>query len=305
MVRQKLYVMRRSHIHNGGMNNILIKTIYFFIIMVAILAQADGKVGYDIYATVNDSNASSSFGWSHHTTILSYNLVGSIKGDGNSSQYIKINGFDNINLKENTHTKSGRLKEDKRLSIASQINSISIDEDVTDNPEAYRVEINESMPTSLLNVEQITYRGEGIYKRNSYTNNNDEIATDYQAKKFSENSAFLGIYRNAFILAEVTPGRVDKFLGENYSTVFQVSSDSDLYSGFKFKSSNNLIDESYVGSFKLNAKVSRVHSFEWSPADDDWLGCCPTGYEGLDYSLQAARLCLCRSALIDFNQGIK
>jgi hypothetical protein len=84
-----------------------------------------------------------------------------------------------------------------------------------------------------------------------------------------------------------------------------VSSDSDLYSGFKFKSSNDLIDESYVGSFQLNAKVSRVHSFEWSPAEDDWLGCCPTGYEGLDYSLQAARLCLCRSALIDFDQGIK
>jgi hypothetical protein len=297
--------MRRSNIDIGGMNNILLKAIYFFIIMVVILGQANGKVGYDIYAVVNNSNASSSFGWSHYTTVLSYNLVSSIKGDGNSSQYTKINGFDNINLKENTYTKSGRLKEDKRLSIASQVNWVYIDEDVTDNPEAYRVMINESMPSSLMNVEQIAYRGEGIYKRNSYVNNNDEMATDYQAKKFSEDSAFLGIYRNAFIYAEVTPIRVERFLGENYSTAFQVSSDSDLYSGFKFKSSDDLIDERYVGSFKLNAKVSRVHSFEWSPTDDDWLGCCPTGYEGLDYSLQAAKLCLCRSALIDFNQGIK
>jgi hypothetical protein len=273
--------------------------------MVAIIAQAEGKVGYDIYATVNNSTASSSFGWSHHTTVLAYDLESSIKGDGNSSQYMKINGIDNINLKENTHTKNGRLKEDKRLSIASQVNWIYIDEEATSNPEEYRVEINESMPSSLLNVEEITYRGDGIDKRNSYINNNDEIMTNYQAKKFSENSAFLGIYRNAFILADVTPARVEKFIGENYSTVFQVSSDSDLYTGFKFKSSDELIDESYVGSFKLNAKVSRVHSFERSPAEDDWLGCCPTGYESLDYSLQAARLCLCRSALIDFNQGIK
>jgi hypothetical protein len=287
------------------MNNILMKIIYFFIIMAAVLAQADGKVGYDIYAKVNDSNTSSSFGWGHHTTVLSYDLESSIKGDGNSSKYIKVNGFDNINLKENTHTKNGRLKEDKRLSIASQVNSVSINEGVTSNPETYQVEINESMPSSLLNEEEITYRGDGINKRNSYTNNNDEIITDYQAKKFYENSAFLGVYRNAFVKAYVTPAGVGKFIGENYSTIFQVSSDSDLYSGFKFKSSDGLIDESYVGSFKLNAKVSRVHSFEWSPIDDDWLGCCSTGYEGLDYSLQAAQLCLCRLALMDFNQNIK
>ena len=287
------------------MNNIQLKIIYFFIIIVAILAQADGKVGYDIHATVNNSTATSSFGWSHYTTVLGYNLESSIKGDGNSSQYIKVTGFDNINLKENTHTKNGRLKEDKRLSIAGQVNFISIDEDVTSNPEAYHVVINESMPSSLLNVEQITYRGDGIDKRNSYINNNDEITTNYQAQKFSENSAFLGVYRNAFISADVTPARVDKFIGENYSTTFQVSSDSDLYSGFKFKSDDELIDESYVGSFKLNAKVSRVHRFERALYEEDWLGCCPTGYESLDYSLQAARLCLCRSALVDSIKGIK
>ncbi len=274
--------------------------------MGAILSQADARVGYDINVVVNNSSSSSSFGWSHHTTVLSYKLESHIKGDGNTSKYINVNGFDDINLKETTHTMNGRLKEDKSLSLASQVNWIYIDEDVTNNPEeAYHVEINESMPSSLLNVEEIAYRGDGIHKRNSYINNDDEIITNYQAKRFSESSAFLAIYRNAFIVADVTPARVEKFIGENYSTIFQVSSDSDLYSGFKFKSSDNLIDQSYVGSFKLNAKVSRVHSFERSPAEDDWLGCCPTGYEGLDYSLQAARLSLLRSALMDVNQGIK
>jgi len=272
--------------------------------MAEILTQAEGQVGYDVHATVNNSTASASFGWSHHTTVLTYNLESHVKGDGNSSKYININGFDDINLKENTHTKQGRLKEDKRLSIASQVNWISIDQNYTSNLDAYHVEINESMPSSLLNVEEIAYRGEGIYKRNSYINNKDEIMTDYQAKRFSESSAYLAVYRNALIVADVTPAGVVKFVGENYSTLFQVSSDSDLYSGFKFKSPNELIDESYVGSFKLNTKVSQVHSFERSPEEDDWLGCCPTGYESLDYSLRAARLCLCRSALIDFNQDM-
>lgn len=305
MIRQKLYVMRRSCIHTGGMNNIQLKIIYFLIIIAAILAQAEGQVGYDVYAKVNNSTASSSFGWSHQTNVLTYNLESHIKGEGNSSKYININGFDDINLKENTYTKQGRLKEDKRLSIASQVNWISIEERYTSNLDAYHVEINESMPSNLLNVEEIAYRGEGIYKRNSYTNNDDEIMTNYQAKKFSESSAYLAVYRNAFIVADVTPAGVVKFIGENYSTLFQVSSDSDLYTGFKFKSANELIDQSYVGSFKLNTKVSKVHSFERSVDEDDWIGCCPTGYGSLDYSLQAARLCLSRSALIDFNQGIK
>jgi hypothetical protein len=273
--------------------------------MVAISIQAEGKVGYDIHATVYNSTASSSFEWSHHTTPLTYNLESHIKGDGNSSKYININGFDDINLKENTYTKKGRLKEDKRLSIASQVNWIYIEQNYTPEKDAYHLEINESMPTNLLNVEEITYRGDGIYKRNSYTNNDDKIMTNYQAKRFSESSAYLAVYRNAFIIADLTPAGVVKFVGENYSSLFQVSSDSDIYTGFKLKSPNELIDESYIGSFKLNTKVSKVHSFERSPEEDDWLGCCPTGYGSLDYSLQAARLCLFRSALSDFNQGIK
>ena len=272
--------------------------------MVAILTQAEGQVGYRIYATVNNSTANSSFGWSHQTTVLTYNLESHIKGDGNSSKYINVNGFDDINLKENTYTKNGRLKEDKRLSIASQVNWIYIEQNYSHDKDTYHVEINESMPSNLLNVEEITYRGDGIYKRNSYTNNEDKIMTNYQAKKFSESSAYLAVYRNAFIVADLTPASVVQFVGENYSSLFQVSSDSDIYTGFKFESSNELIDESYIGSFKLNTKVSKVHSFERSQEEDDWLGCCPTGYGSLDYSLQAARLCLCRSALIDFNQGI-
>ena len=294
----------KTIVYAGGMDGIE-KGFIVFLIMIAISAQAEARVGYDIYATVNDSSAVSSWGRGHHTTEMSFNSVSKCKGDGNSSKYVRINDLSGINLKENIYTKKGRLKEDKSLSISSRVNFVTIEEAVSDKSERYDITINESMPSSLLNVDEIAYRGEGIYKSNSYTNNDDKIATKFHAKKFSESSAFLAVYRNAFILADITPGRVSEFAGENYSTVFQSASDSDLYSGFKFRSSREFIEQDYFGSFKIDRSLSRSHSFQKSNEEDDWLVCCPPGYGSLDYSLQAAWLCLCRSALNDINQGIK
>lgn len=290
----------------GGRNNIITRFIYLFISILAILAQAEGKIGYDISVTVNDSNASSSWGRSHYTSVYDFNSESHTKGDGNSSQYTKIRGLAGMNLLETTYTKAGRLKEDKRLSAGSAVNSISIDEVVSDKSEKYSVTINESMPSYLMSVNEIVYRGEGIYKRSNYINNDEEIMTRYQAKKFSESTAFLAKYRNALIVADVTPTKIVEFIGENYSTVLQTSSNSDTYSGFKLRSSNEFIEEDYFGQFKINKRIEKSHSFAKGADDiENMLDCCPSGYAGLDYSLQAARLCLCRSALSDLNNGIK
>ena len=290
----------------GGRNNIITRFIYFFILILAILAQAEAKIGYDISVTVNNSTASSSWGRSHYTSVFDFSSESHTKGDGNTSKYIKISGLTGINSKETTYTKNGRLKEDNRLSAGSQVNFIAISEAVSNNSEEYDATINESMPSYLLSADQIVYRGEGIYKRNSFTNNKDEIMTSFHAKKFSESSAFLAKYRNALIIVDVTPAKIVEFVGENYSTTFQMASESDMYSGFKFRSSDEFIEEDYVGSFKLNEKISKQHSFQMYNNDlESELACCPTAYPELDYSLQAAQLCLCRSALVDFNQGLK
>ena len=144
------------------------------------------------------------------------------------------------------------------------------------------------------------YRGEGIYKRNSFINNEDEIMTSYHTKKFSVSYAFLAKYRNALVFAEVTPTGVDEFVGENYSTMIHLSSESDIYSGFRFESPDEYIDEDYVGSFKMNQMLSTEHSFKYSEDDTlSMLDCCPSTYPGLDYSLRAAWSCLCRSAIND------
>lgn len=290
----------------GGRNNIITRFIYLFILILAILAQAEAKIGYDISVTVNNSTASSFWGRSHYTSVFDFNSESHTKGDGNTSKYIKISGLAGVNSKEITYTKNGRLKEDNRLSAGSNVNFISINEAVSNKSEEYKATINESMSSFLLSADQVVYRGDGIYKRNSFTNNKDEIMTSFHAKKFSESSAFLAKYRNALIVVDVTPAKIFEFVGENYSTTFQMASESDMYSGFKFRSPDEFIEEDYVGSFKLNEKISKKHSFQMYNNDlESELACCSTAYPELDYSLQAAQLCLCRSALVDFNQGLK
>lgn len=275
--------------------------------MLMTLSQGVGRVGYDIYVTVNDSNESSSWGHGHHTVPLSFDSISNCKGSGNFSKYISIIGFDDINLKETTYAKEGRLKEDKRLSAKSNVNWIYIDETVTNKSELYTVAINESMPSSLLNLEEIMYRGQGINKRSLYNNNDEKIMTNYQAKKFTESSLLFAQYRNAIITAEVEPSKIRLFLGENYSTMFQITSDSDIFSEFKFKSSDEFIDESYIGSFKLNKKVSKTHSFGISDKEnlDEGLLCCPSGIDILN---NITNLPICVYAVrnsINFNQSMK
>lgn len=270
-----------------------------------ILSLAEGRIGYDISVTVNDSNNSTSWSRGHFISAYEFNSESHYKGDGNSSKYIFIKGLDDVSLKENTHTKEGRLKEDSLLSAGSSINFVSIEEAVSDNAERYNVKINESMPSYLMSVEETMYRGEGLYKRNIFQNHDDKMMTSYHAKKFSESSAYAARYRNALIMAEVVPNGVDEFAGENYSSMLRSVSESDIYSGFKFKSPDRDIEEDYVGSFKISKKVASEHSFQF--AEDDMgsmLDCCPAAYPGLDYSLRAAWSCLLHSMLNDSSPAV-
>lgn len=248
--------------------------------------QAEGRIGYDINVIVNNSTSSSHWGWSHYTTVFSMDWTSQSKGDGNSSKYIKISGIEGINLKETTATKEGRLKEERRISLASHFSWLYIDEVVSNRSERYQVKINESMPASLLSVSSIMYRGEGIRRKGIYINNADTINTDYQAKKFSESSAFLAIYQNALITADLTPSRVLEFAGENYSTVFRASTESDRYTGFRFRSRDDVIEEDYIGSYKMSKYIKKVHEFhrpdeEIKPEQrmpaESWLPCCSGG----------------------------
>ena len=103
-------------------------------------------------------------------------------------------------------------------------------------------------------------------------------------------------------ISEVIPDGIEEFVGENYSTVIQLASESDIYSGFKFRSPDISIEEDYVGSFRMSKRITSENRFQYN--EDDMRGmldCCTSAYPGLDYSLRAAWSCMCRSALNDSN----
>jgi hypothetical protein len=169
--------------------------------------------------------------------------------------------------------------------MSSNVNWIFIDETVSEHSERYHAIINESMPTFLFDQQNIRYRGDGIRTRNLFANNEDMIRLDYNAKDFTKTTAFLGRYLNALIIADVTPVRAIEMGGRNFSTEFTLASDSDLYSGLIFKSPDVLIEENYLGSFKIQKKISKKNIFEIIGYDeednaDDWLPCCYDGSYG-------------------------
>jgi hypothetical protein len=252
--------------------------LYLFLILMTSSLSIDGKIGYDIFVRVNNSTGYTQWGHSHYGNVMRFNLDAQCKGDGNSSKYINIQGFEGISLKETIHTKEGRLREDKSLSLISTLNWIDIEEYVTEKSERYYVRINESFPTFLIDKNNVKYKGEGIYSNNLYINNNDKILTQYIANDFTKSTAFAGLYKNAYITADLTPARIHQFLGENYTTSFALNSDSNVYSGFKFDSPQRFMEQSYTGSFRLIKKIIINNKYYKSDEDEIYnnsLSCCP------------------------------
>lgn len=259
--------------------------IFFFlsislvVIFMIILPISEAKVGYSIDVTVNNSTAKSEFSRSQSTNVLRFTVDSACSGNGNSSKYKKIDGFAGIGIKDTTYARKGRMIAKETLKLSSTVNWIKIYETVSGLPlnetpdqgnsaviehqtDHYTAEINESIPTILLDRNEIYYRGDGINTRNEYRNNGDEFVTNYYATALTKSEAYAGVYNNALILADIIPGRVNAFVGQNFSSVFRLSSASDRYSGFGFASGNEFMEETYLGSFNIDTKIIIVHKFK-------------------------------------------
>jgi hypothetical protein len=243
------------------------------------------STGYDIDVIVNNTTGQSHWGWSQSTRELDFSMDGNVKGDGNSSSYKIIKGFAGIGMRDNTYARNGRLIESNSLLLSSRINWIYIDEAVTNNAELYSVKINESLPTLLLEKRDIRYRGDGISTRSSYVNNEYKIYTNYYANRFSKSTAVLSRYLDAKIYSDVTPASISELIGRNFSTDFIISSESDKYSELSFKSDDENIGESYLGSFTINNKISKSNKYNIEEhEDEERLGCCFLGIDAPEYN---------------------
>lgn len=267
---------------------LLFLAVSSFILTSILPYHVDAKVGYSIGVDVDGTK----WGRSKYTEVLNFKSESECSGKGNSSKYVNVPGFSGIGFKENTYTKEGRLATKNTLNLTAKFNWVYITEDVdgaeyineTDEEnntiriiqtakDNYYAEINESMPTLVRTDDEIRYIGEGIYTRNSYSNNEDKICTSYHATNLSKAAKYVGAFSNAFVRAHIAKDLVDVDVLKSSATSFRVLSYSDRYSRLKFKTDNTYSDEEYVGNFKISRTISKRSRFNLTK-EEVWLGCC-------------------------------
>jgi len=261
------------------------------LVLLIILVNSDAKIGYNINVDVSGTKWSRS----QSTEVLNFRTDGKCTGIGNSSKYVNIPGFAGIGVKENTYTKQGKLSNTNSLNVTALLNWIYINENIDDQPATnttitlangtivyipvqaqseYYAEINESIPTLVRSQDETYYSGLGIYTRNSYKNDQDQFCTDYYATNLSKAAGFAGVYSNAIILTDITPGNINEIDLQNSASAFRLQSVSDKSTKLKYISGNSVSDEEYVGKFTIDRKISRRTTFNYTEEDDDyWLGC--------------------------------
>ncbi len=267
---------------------LLFVAVSSFILIFILPPHVEAKVGYSIGVDVDGTT----WGRSKYTEVLNFKSESECSGKGNSSKYVNVPGFAGIGFKEITYTKEGRLAAKNTLNLSAKFNWVYITENVdgaeyindTENgndtinitqtaKDNYYAEINESIPTLVRTDDEISYVGEGIYTRNSYSNNEDKICTNYHATNLSKAARYVGVYSNALIRAHVAPGLVEENVLKSSATAFRVLSLSDRYSRLGYRTDNAYSDEEYVGSFRISRTISERTRFNFS-REEIGLGCC-------------------------------
>lgn len=248
--------------------------VLILIIMASIfLPTSSSKVGYCIDVSVNGTE------WQRCVSgePLSFSSSGAATGIGNYSKYLAVNELSGMSIKESTYAKRGRLIDKNTLSIDSEQPTITIDERATDNSTRYAATIEEYFPIYISSTGQTYYRGTGIYTRSNYVNNKDDIRSNYFATSLTKSSNYRAVRTSALVKVVVTPGSVQVDDGVNFATAISISSQSDKYSEFRFKSDKECVYDEYVGLTNLNLKAVKLHRFNLTELGDDWLKCCPEG----------------------------
>ncbi|OPX74651.1 MAG: hypothetical protein A4E44_01865 [Methanosaeta sp. PtaB.Bin018] len=269
-----------------------------------LAACSNARVGYSLNVFVNNESGSSSWSSSMSTEALAFRAQSELSGTGNSSKYVRVSDMAGMNFKDSGYTKQGRLIDNSTLSVASKARYIHIQETGTDNSTVYNAVINQSLPTVLYAANELYYRGDGMSTRNQFVNGKDKIVTSLSGTTLTKSAVFGGAYNDSMTFVEVTPVFVKQIELENRTTAFRITSASDKYTKLGFKSGEAIIEQEYVGAFKMDTKLIKGNTFHFR---DDlgysdkcgcgikgyaWLPCCSDGYLGIsrDFGSDLSRI---------------
>ncbi len=243
-----------------------------FILCTVLILAADpscARMGYSINAQVNNTTWS----WSQSTQTISFQMDSQVNGNGNYSRYATVTDFAGNSLSENTHTDNGTLRLESNLFLKSIAEYVHITEHVNTQSNEYTADINESMPTVLVNKDDLFFKGRSVYSRNMYSNGDNTIITDYHGSKLLKTVGYLGEYNNSIIHADVTASYVSPRILSNDTIALSLRSVSDRYSGFSLQSENSEWEEGYNGLFTIDKNLIIENRFRYR-ADEDPMECC-------------------------------
>lgn len=237
----------------------------------------DAKTGYSINVLVHDSNSSSFWGRGLTTQELIFTTESKCTGSGNSSKYVSISDFAGMDLKESAYSRQGRLIEKNLMGLTSRMRRVHIEEKGNNNSNTYTANVDVSMPTVLYSTDDLYYRGNGMNARGSYSNGEAKFEIDHHGSSLSKSFKYGATFNESKVWAIVTPNSTYEDVKENRTTAFRLNSASNKYTGLRFSSEDDFIEQIYRGDFKVDTKILKVNKFVISNDslnETQWLPCC-------------------------------
>lgn len=280
--------------------------ILLIILISSFALPSEGRIGYDIRATVGSTS------WEIHrsTQELVFSLNGSSTGTGKFSKYARTQKFGGMNSAESSYALSGTVYYKEMLLLKTLEGPVSVKTNFEDietessnetkiNLSAGNVEIQEQWPTYLADYKQIRYLGPGIRTKEVYENNGDVVTTSISSWKLNRESLFKAYINKTVISVDLNASNAieNRFFNKSSSYALGLQTTGDHASlevvknryfleseRFGRPETYNQIYQEYVGSLNATFKLRMDESIILDTPDYLWLPCCVGGYVNMSES---------------------
>ena len=276
---------------------LLVAPLVFYL----FIPSANGIMGYDISARVNDSTLEI------HRSIqeMKFNSAGLVDGFGNFSRYSSIEGFSGIRAHEvSSSPRPGRIGYADQLALRMgegpvqikamlQSNVIHSGDDANLNESQSQnmaiseygiIEVDEKWKAFMGSRKRILYSGPGMRAEEIYENNGDYMKSSLESWELSRESLYQTALNRTLISANLTAQGVNMNHYSNKSTVFMLDHRSvgrnthidirRINRPNEAEEAECRITEDYIGQQNINMSLNMGDWIMRLDDDRGWLDCC-------------------------------
>jgi len=276
-------------------NWLLVAALVFYL----FIPSANGIMGYDISARVNDSI----LGIHRSIQEMKFNAAGIVDGFGSFSRYSSIEGFSGIRAHDiSSSPRPGRIGYADQFALRMGEGPVQIKAMLQSNGEYSgndsnfnesqkmsiseygTIEVDEKWKAFMGSRKRILYSGPGMRAEEIYENNGDYMKSSLESWELSRESLYQTALNRTLISANLTAQGVNMNHYSNKSTVFMLDHRSvgrnthidirRMNSPNEAEKADCRIIEDYIGQQNINMSLNMG---DWIMKQDDdrgWLDCC-------------------------------